>query len=176
MLRLVEAMHLVDEDDRGAAAVLLHLRLLNGIADVLHAGEHGREHDEMRIDRARHDARQRRLAHARRAPQDHRVQAPRFERRAQCAPRAEQMLLADHLIERAWAQPLGQRCAARRTIARAALRVAIEQRLLRSHRFILAARGRPHHSPSARTSQTLARKPGPCNAGPNAKRPPSKVT
>jgi hypothetical protein len=49
---------------------------LDRLADVLHAGQHGRQHDEVGVDGRGHQPRQRGLAHARRAPQDHRVQRP----------------------------------------------------------------------------------------------------
>jgi len=63
--------------------------------------------------------RQRRLTHPRRAPQDHRMQPPGLERHAQRLARAEQMLLADDLVERARAAvaPPAARPARRRTAA-----------------------------------------------------------
>jgi hypothetical protein len=72
LLRLVEAMHLVDEED-GAAAGLLEgeLGAGNGVADVLDARKDGGDCDELRIERQRHQARERGLADARGSPQDH---------------------------------------------------------------------------------------------------------
>jgi hypothetical protein len=109
LLSLVEAVHLVDEDHRAPARRLHHLGALDRLADVLHTTEHRRHGDELRIEGVGHQPRQRGLAHARRAPQDHRMQPPRIERRAQRLARPEQVLLADDLVERVRAQPLGQR-------------------------------------------------------------------
>ncbi len=109
LLRLVEAVHLVDEDDRAAPARARLLRVHDGLADVLDAGQHRRQHDEFGVHRAGHQARQRRLADARRPPQDHRVQPARTERDAQRMAFAQQVLLADDLVQRARAQALGER-------------------------------------------------------------------
>ena len=59
-----------------AAAGARMFGALHRLADVLDAGQHGRQHDELGVAGAGHQARQRRLADARRAPQDHRVQPP----------------------------------------------------------------------------------------------------
>jgi len=109
LLALVEAVHLVDEDDRAPALRPRRLGALDGIANVLYAAEDGRHGDELGIEGIGHEARQRRLADAGRTPEDHRMQAPRFEGDTQRPARAEQMLLADDLVERLRAQPLGER-------------------------------------------------------------------
>ena len=62
---------------------LRRLRALDRLADVLHAAEHRRDGDELRVEGAGHQPRQRRLADARRAPQDHRMQPARLEGHAQ---------------------------------------------------------------------------------------------
>ena len=110
LLRLVEAVHFIDEQD-GVAARLLQLELgaLQRFADVLDAGEHRGDRDELGIERLRHQPRQRGLAHARRAPQDHRMRLARLEREPQRFARAQQMRLADDFVERARTQPLGER-------------------------------------------------------------------
>jgi hypothetical protein len=103
--------------------------MLDRVADVLDAAEHGRDLDELGVESLCHQARQRRLAHARRAPENHRVQPPGVEGRAQRLARRQQMALADHLVERAWAQPLGQRRVGRRHFLAGARRViVVEQR------------------------------------------------
>ena len=109
LLALVEAMHLVDEDDGRPARGARRLRPLDRLADVLDAAEHRRHGDELGVERVGHQARQRRLADARRAPQDHRVQPPGFEGDAQRLAGAEQVALADHLVERLRPQPFGER-------------------------------------------------------------------
>ena len=110
LLRLVEAMHFVDEQDRCAAGLLAReLGARDGVADVLDAGEHGRDRDEVGVERIGHQPRERRLAHARRAPQDHRMRLARRERDGERLARRQQMALADHLVDRLRAQPLGER-------------------------------------------------------------------
>ena len=86
-----------------------HLGARNGFADVLDAGEHRGDRDELGIERFRHQARQRRLAHAGRPPQDHRMQLAGVERHGKRLAGAEQMPLTDDFVERAGAQALGQR-------------------------------------------------------------------
>jgi len=57
----------------------------------------------------REQQRQRGLAAARRAPQDHRVHMAGLDRTAQRAAWCEQPLLAHHFIQRLRAHPLGER-------------------------------------------------------------------
>ncbi len=111
LLRLVEAVHLVDEQDGVAAMLLQHLlRLRDRLADVLHAGQHRRQRHELGIEGLRHQPRQRGLAHARRPPQDHRMQLAGLERQAQRPALAQQMRLADDFVDMLRAQPFGERC------------------------------------------------------------------
>jgi hypothetical protein len=111
----VEAMDLVDEDD-GAPAMprAVGLRRADDLPDLLDAGEHGREGDEAGARDARHEGRQRGLAGARRSPEDHRVELARLEGRPQHSPRSQQVLLADHLVERARSHAIGERRRRRR--------------------------------------------------------------
>ncbi len=110
LLRLVEAVHLVHEQD-GVAAVLLQreLGLRDRLADILHAGQHRRQRHEIGIEGRGHQPRQRGLADARRPPQDHRMQLAGFECEAQRLARTQQMRLPDDIVYRLRAQPLGQR-------------------------------------------------------------------
>ena len=55
------------------------------------------------------DPRERRLAGAGRSPEDDRLQQVALDRVAQRRARAEQLLLADELVERARPHPLGER-------------------------------------------------------------------
>ena len=102
LLPAVEAVDLVDEEDRAAPPPrALGLGLGDDLADLLHAGQHGRERHEARAHDVRHQRGQRGLAGARRPPEDHRVQLATLECCAQHAAGAEQVLLTDDLVERA---------------------------------------------------------------------------
>jgi predicted MPP superfamily phosphohydrolase len=76
LLRLVEAVHLVDETGWCAPAAPCTSACCDRLADVLDPGEHRRQGDELGIEASRHQPRQRGLAHARRAPEDHRMRLP----------------------------------------------------------------------------------------------------
>ena len=65
--------------------------------------------DELGVERIGHQPRERRLADARRPPQDHRVQLARGERDGERLARREQVPLADDVVDRARAQALGER-------------------------------------------------------------------
>ena len=114
LLRLVEAVHFVDEDHRAAPARSEQLGTFHRLADVFHAAQHRRDGNELGVEALRHEPRQRRLAHPRRAPQNHRVQPAGLEGRTQRLARPEQLALADHLIQRLGAQPLGERRSTRK--------------------------------------------------------------
>src|SRR5690606_35306728 len=86
---------------------------------LAHAGDafrHGTELDECRVGPIRNDARDRRLAGARRAPEDDAADRVTLDQLAQCATRCEQVLLTDILVERAWAHARGKRCSGDRAI------------------------------------------------------------
>ena len=117
LLRLVEAVDLVDEDDRAPAGRSRgSLGVGHHVLDLLDAGEHGAERHEPRLRRVGDDARERRLAGARRSPEDDRLQQVALDGLAQRPARREQILLADELVERARPHPLGERrvCRGRR--------------------------------------------------------------
>ncbi len=110
LLRLVEAVHFVDEQDGMAAMLLQHqLRLRNRLADVLDAGQHRGQRHELGIERRGHQPRQCGLAHPRRPPQDHRMQLARFECQPQRPAWSQQVGLADHFVDVPGAQALSQR-------------------------------------------------------------------
>ena len=112
LLRFVEAVDFVDEDDGAAAGGAAEpLGLGHDLADFLDAGQHGAERHESR-GRVGDDARERRLAGAGRPPEDDRLQQVALDRLAQRLAGREQILLADELIEGARPHPLGQRASA----------------------------------------------------------------
>ena len=109
LLGLVEAMDLVEEEDRALAA---------RVAAVLGALDHLAHLGAPRVDSRglleggarvhREQPRQRRLAGARRPVQDHRVGAALLDRRAQRRAAGEQVLLAHELAQRGRAHAGGQ--------------------------------------------------------------------
>ncbi len=109
LLGLVEAVDLVDEED-GALAELAAalLRGGDGGADVGHAGQHGVDGDEMRPRGVGDDARQGGLAGARRAVEDDRAELVGLDGAAQQPARADDVLLADELVQGARAHARGE--------------------------------------------------------------------
>ena len=76
-------MHFINEQDGGASIlVTIQLRALHRFANVLNAGKHGGDRNEIGVERLRHQPSQRGFADAGRAPQDHGMRFPRFERGA----------------------------------------------------------------------------------------------
>ena len=113
LLGAVEAVHLVEEQD-GALAVLTGPGRgpLGDLPDVLHPGGHRGERFERLAGGAGHEAGDGRLAGAGRSPEDHRRQAVGLDQDAQRTAGAEQVLLADDVVEGARPQAGGQRGAA----------------------------------------------------------------
>ena len=84
LLRLVEAVHLVEEEDRALAALAEPVAgALEGVAHVLHAGAHGAELLERLAGVGGDGLGQRRLPGARRPPEDHRRQPVALHQRPQ---------------------------------------------------------------------------------------------
>src|SRR5439155_26611928 len=108
--RLVEAMDLVHEEDGLAAAPRkLGLGCLHRFADLLHAGKHRRNRDELGVEGRRHEARDGGLAGSRRTPEDHGMRLAGFESQAHRLASDAAMLLADDYVDRARAQGLRKR-------------------------------------------------------------------
>ncbi|GBE48673.1 hypothetical protein BMS3Bbin12_01854 [bacterium BMS3Bbin12] len=108
LLRDIETVHLVDEQHRAPALAERGPRPLDRLTDILDAGEHRRELQELRPAGVGHEPRERGLAAARRPPQHHRVQAARDDRLAQRLAGCEQMDLAGELLQRARTHAVGQ--------------------------------------------------------------------
>ena len=110
LLRLVEAVHFVDEED-GVPSRLRQrgFGVGNRVADVLDARQHRRNGDEVGVERIGHQPRQRRLADARRAPQDHRMRLLRREGNRERLAGVEQVALADDFVDRLRPQALRER-------------------------------------------------------------------
>src|SRR6185436_11958125 len=110
LLRLVEAMHFIEEQHRPPPGFLARFAgALRGGANVLHASHDGGERDELGVACLRDEARERRLARTGRAPQDHRMQMPAFEHPPQRLAGPQQMCLPDVLVERRRPQTIRER-------------------------------------------------------------------
>ena len=110
LLGLVEAVDLVDEQDRSAAVEgELVLGLGDRRADLGHARHDGRHGAELGADGVREQPGERRLAGAGRAPQEHRREVAAADGPAEWAALADEVRLAHELLEGARAQPGGQR-------------------------------------------------------------------
>jgi hypothetical protein len=110
LLRLVVAVDLVDEHD-GASLLALapYLGVAQHLAQLLDAREHGAHRLEV-VARAPADhVGERRLARAGRAPQDHRALGVGLDRPLQRLARRQDVLLAQHLLERARPHAVGER-------------------------------------------------------------------
>jgi hypothetical protein len=104
LLRLVEAMDLVDEQHAALAGELIQLaRFVDELAKLSDPARHRGDRNESRLRFLRRDRRERCLAGARWAPQDHRRQLARVDRLAKYAAFTDKVRLADELSEVAWA-------------------------------------------------------------------------
>ena len=134
LLRLVEAMDLVHEDDRPPAhAPPPILRRGHDLLDLLDAGEHGAERHEVRLRDVGDHARERRLAGAWRSPEDDRLQQVALDRLAQRLAWREDVVLPDDLVERARAHAFGERRAGA-AVGQAGLKTRLYERRPRRRR------------------------------------------
>ena len=119
LLGLVEAVDLVEEEDR-ALAVLAEAVAgpLERVADVLHAGAHRAELLEGLAGVGGDGLGQGGLARARRPPQDHRRQPVGLDEGPERLARAEQVVLADDVVEGAGPQARRERRVGRQRLLR----------------------------------------------------------
>ena len=108
MLRLVEAVHFVDEDDGAGAVLAGALGVGHDLLDFLDAGKHGRELDELGVGHPGDDLGESGLANAGRSPEDERAGVVSLDLDAEGFAGAEDVLLSDKLIESAGAHALGE--------------------------------------------------------------------
>ena len=174
LLRLVEAMDLVEEEDRRAAAGAPLAGARDHLAHLRAAGLDGRQLLERSVRVRGGQARQRGLAGPGRAVQHHRMRVAGLERGAQRRAGREQVLLADELVERGRPHPRGERSVGRQPVIRSFLG-RVEQPLhrrlsSRSH----ATTRRPSHDRRARVGtdrhHQLRRPAGAGRAAPRAVR------
>ena len=114
LLGFVEAMYLVDKQHRIAPGLLLASGLGNRLADIPHPGQHRGELQEVGLRMARRNARQGGFAHARRAPENHRVQLAAGYRLTQGLAHRQDVLLPRVIVEAGGAQARCQRLVPRR--------------------------------------------------------------
>src|SRR5206468_2439580 len=101
LLRLVETMNLVDEENRPLARHLTGAGVFRRSTQVGDAGGHATDGDHVRTRLAADHLGQGGLAAARRAPEHHRREAILLDSSAQHLAGADQVLLADKLVEHA---------------------------------------------------------------------------
>src|SRR5262245_58844980 len=99
LLRAVETVDLVDEEQRAPALLASLARLVEDLPEIGDPGEDRRDLLEMKPGLAGEQPRNGGLAGARRAPQDDAAEASRREQPRQHAFRAGEVLLADDLAE-----------------------------------------------------------------------------
>ena len=114
LLRSVPSMNLVDKKHRALAAFERAARVLDRVAQIGDSRADRREAMKLRARLLREQDRERRLARARRPPQDHRVQLPRRDHPRQQLAGTKQMLLPDYLFEPCGPHPVGKRLRERR--------------------------------------------------------------
>ena len=101
LLRFVEPVDLVDEQDGALAGGAELLRVGDDAPQVGDARTHRRELREVCAGEVRDDLRERRLARAGRAPKDHRGNLIALDRAPQRTARPHDLFLTDELVERA---------------------------------------------------------------------------
>ena len=155
LLRAVEAVDLVEEEDRALALLAqAGAGALGDLAHVLHARGDGRQRLERLAGGAGDEAGDGGLAGAGRAPEDHRREPVGLDQDPQRLPGPEQVLLADDLVERAGPQAgrerrpplesLGDRSAEEVVGHRPMLRPTVLERLVpRRYRFSPTGRAVP---------------------------------
>ena len=111
MLRLIKAMNFIDKEYGTQAKIPILPGVLDNPLDVLLATSNGTELDKLSLHLASNNPRQRRLARTRWPPKDEAYGLLLGDNLAQNLGIIQQVRLADHGIERLWAQPLGQRLA-----------------------------------------------------------------
>ena len=108
LLRLVEAMDFVDEEDRSLSERAVAIRLLHNGANLLDPARDGGEVDELRPRDLRDHVRQGRLPYAGRPPEDHRRDRVLLNHPSQDLPFPEESPLTDDFVERLRSKPRGE--------------------------------------------------------------------
>ena len=99
LLRLVEMMDFIDEEDRGLAQAMKLFRFLDDLLEIFDSRRDGGELHASCASRAGEDPGQRGLAASWRAPKNQGVQFARLDYSSEKLAGPEKMLLADEFIE-----------------------------------------------------------------------------
>src|SRR5215471_10449691 len=99
LLGAIEAMDLVDEQNRPRAVLAGLFSISHYLLDFLDAGEHGGKLDELRLGDVGDDFGQRGLSRTGRSPEDDGAGIVALDLQAQRLARGEDLLLADELVE-----------------------------------------------------------------------------
>ena len=110
LLALVEAMDLVDEEDRAAARWQGCATRLDCLSNVGDPGADRRKFDDVRAGGRRQDRSQRRFARARRPPEDQRGKLTALSDGPERRAWPDQVLLPHELVQRVGTHPGRQRC------------------------------------------------------------------
>ena len=137
LLRAVEAMDLVDEEQRPLPGLAPRAGRVEHLLEVGDAGEDRRNLLEVQVGRLRQEPRHRGLAGAGRPPEHQRAERAGLEHARERAVGTEQMILADDLAERRRPQLVGER--ARRVALEARRREQARPAALGARRVIPAA-------------------------------------
>ena len=108
LLRFVEAMNFVDEDDGARAVLAGAVGVAHDLLDFLDAGENRGKLDEVGLGDAGDDLGEGGLAGPRRAPEDHRCGIVTFDLHAQRFAWRDQVLLSNEFVERSRAHAVGE--------------------------------------------------------------------
>ncbi len=109
LLGAVEAMDLVDEQQRPLPDLAPRARGVEHLLEVGDAGKNRRDLLELQFGGVRQEPRDRRLAGAGRPPEDERAERTRLQHAGERAVAPEQVILADDLAELARPQFVGER-------------------------------------------------------------------
>ena len=108
LLGAIEAMNLIDEQDGTRAVSAGFFRVGHHLLDFFDPGKHGGKLYELSFGDMCDDLRQRGLARARRSPEDDGAGIVTLNLQAERLARADDVLLADKLVERARTHTVGQ--------------------------------------------------------------------
>src|SRR5579864_796156 len=100
LLRFVEAVNLIDEDNRPRAVLLCPLRIGHDLLDLLNPRQHGREFNELCLGHVCDDLCECGLASPGRSPENNRARIITLDLHPQRLPRPDQMFLPDVFVQR----------------------------------------------------------------------------